>query len=196
MMKKVQLAFLSVALVALVGWFGLAYAGPDQPAPAQSDTPPAVAGISAWMNLPCQEGCGGCDHCNHPAWGEGGNVDFTALQGKVVVVEFWAAWCPPCRRSVPHLNELWEKHKANGLQVIAITRLDQRQTEEQARAFATENIHYPVAITSEMATYTNYGIRGIPHAVVVGRDGKVKWTGNPLQPQFTTAVDEAMAAPR
>lgn len=192
-MKKVLFAFL---LVAVVGIFGAAYAAPDQPGAPQSDTPPAVTGISAWMNIPCQDGCAGCDQCNHPAWGNGGTVDFAALQGKVVVVEFWAAWCPPCRRSVPHLNELWAKHKDNGLQVIAVTKLDQRQTEEQARTYAREHIRYPVAITSDPATYQAYGIRGIPHAVVIGRDGKVKWTGNPLRTEFTTALEEAMAAPR
>src|SRR5687768_4990977 len=60
LMKKVLFAFL---LVAVVGCFGAVYAAPDQPGAPQSDTPPAVTAISAWMNIPCQDGCAGCDQC-------------------------------------------------------------------------------------------------------------------------------------
>src|SRR5260370_32162203 len=43
------------------------------------------------------------------------------LNGKPVLVEFWATWCPPCRKSIPHLNEIYSKYKAQGLEIVGIT---------------------------------------------------------------------------
>ena len=47
------------------------------------------------------------------------------LTGKPLLVEFWAPWCPPCRKSIPHLNEVYAKYKTQGLQIVGITDEDE-----------------------------------------------------------------------
>ena len=164
---------------------GVALALGASPAAAQSgDAPDPVVNVSGWLNVETEDG-------EQPAWGDG-EVDFAALEGRVVVVEFWAVWCGPCRRSIPHLNELWEAHKDDGLHIMGLTALDGRQTQQQIDDFVAENITYPVGVLSDMSTLQNYGVRGIPHAVVVGRDGQVRWRGNPLSAEFGRAVEAAL----
>lgn len=103
---------------------------------------------------------------------DGKTVDFKQYQGKLVLVDFWATWCPPCRRSIPHLAELHNKYSKRGFEVVGIS-LDQTGRESVAN-FARENaIPYTVLMgTADVATQWNIG-GGIPVAILVNRDGAV-----------------------
>ena len=97
--------------------------------------------------------------------------------GKPMIVEFWATWCPPCRESIPHLNEIYAKYKDKGLQVVGIT--------DEARAkiikFKKEvPIEYLVGLDVGEKYAKPFGIQGIPHAVLVDKSGKVVWEGHPM----------------
>ncbi|MCO5168693.1 MAG: TlpA family protein disulfide reductase [Planctomycetes bacterium] len=155
---------------------------------AAAEAPKQVSGVKAWVNVQPRQGERG------PDWDREmkGGVDFARLRGKVVVLEFWATWCPPCRESIPHLNEM---HRAHGGEVVVLglTAIDRNQSEEQIRTFVQQNIRYPVGILEDDAVYQRYDVSGIPHAVVVGRDGQVVWTGNPHDPGFRRAVERAAA---
>jgi thiol-disulfide isomerase/thioredoxin len=97
--------------------------------------------------------------------------------GKPLLLEFWATWCPPCRKSIPHLNELFEKYKARGLVVIGVT------DEDAATVLKfTEKtpMHYAVAV-GDKKLGDLFGISGIPHAMLVDRTGKILWEGHPLE---------------
>jgi len=114
-------------------------------------------------------------------------LSLAGLQGEVVLVEFWATWCPPCRDSVPHLNEIYEENKDKGLHVIGFTREDRATVE----AFMEEiPIAYPVGLESDSGD--DYGVTGIPHAYLVGGDGAILWEGHPAQPDMESAIADAL----
>ncbi|MCL1910558.1 MAG: TlpA family protein disulfide reductase [Kiritimatiellaeota bacterium] len=121
-------------------------------------------------------------------WMQGPEVQVTT--GQVTVVEFWATWCPPCRTSIPHINEIYKKHKDSGLAVVGLS----NEKPEVVKPFIEKqggSMTYPVAISSK-ADYANYmeawGIGGIPHAFVVGADGGVAWHGHPMDSGFEAVI--------
>ena len=117
------------------------------------------------------------------------SVTLKDLRGKPVVVEFWATWCRPCRASIPHLAELQKKHKDAGLVIVGLT----AEPKETVEAF-TKKIEMPYIIGYGSSTSDEYEVKSIPHAVVVGPDGKVLWEGGPHSPEFDKAIDKAIAA--
>jgi thiol-disulfide isomerase/thioredoxin len=109
-------------------------------------------------------------------------VDYQAkapdLKGKPVIVEFWATWCPPCRKSIPHLNEINKKFKDKGLIIVGITDEDKATVEGFQK---TTPMEYSVAFDKGNKLGEKFGITGIPHAFIVGKDGKIAWEGHPMQ---------------
>ena len=99
------------------------------------------------------------------------------LKGKAAIVEFWATWCPPCRASIPHLNEIHKKFKDKGLVVVGITDEDKTTVEKFQKTLPMD---YNVAVGGA-AIQKKFGINGIPHAFIVGKDGKIVWQGHPMQ---------------
>jgi thiol-disulfide isomerase/thioredoxin len=100
------------------------------------------------------------------------------LKGKPVLVEFWATWCPPCRKSIPHLNEIYSKYKAQGLQIVGITDEDERTVKKFQEKIPMD---YNVAINTPQSIYKQFGIDEIPTAFLVDKSGKVVWTGHPME---------------
>lgn len=100
------------------------------------------------------------------------------LKGKPLIVEFWATWCPPCRTSIPHLNELYKKFHSKGLEAVGIT----REEEAVVKAFQKDlPMDYPVGIDKSGKLSGSFGVKGIPHAMLVDKSGKIVWEGHPMQ---------------
>lgn len=115
-------------------------------------------------------------------WVKGKPVALAEVKDKqVVVVEFWATWCPPCRTSIPHLTEMQKKFK----DVIFVGVTDEESsTVKKFVAKMGDKMDYVVAIDDEGQTSKGYmqefGIDGIPHAFVVDLEGRVVWQGHPM----------------
>ena len=109
------------------------------------------------------------------------------LRGKVVVVEFWATWCGPCIAGIPHLNEIHEKHAKDGLVLLSLTDQSRAHVEEFVKQ---KDMRYTVGVKSQTADA--YGVSGIPAAFVIGRDGKLLWSGHPAREEFERAIVEAL----
>lgn len=96
--------------------------------------------------------------------------------GLPAIVEFWATWCPPCRESIAHLNELKASGADIGLQVIGITDEDEETVNRFRRG---TRMDYTVAYDAEGRLAKHFLVRGIPYAVLVDRLGKIRWAGHP-----------------
>jgi len=92
------------------------------------------------------------------------------LKGKVVLVNFWATWCPPCRKEMPDLQALYDKYKDQGFVVLSIS------DEEMAKVspfIAERKITYPVLLDPGRKVNDAFVVEGIPKSFVYDRDGKL-----------------------
>ncbi len=97
-------------------------------------------------------------------------------RGRVVVLDFWATWCGPCRTAMPKLDELQTDHP-NDLVVIGIS----NESRQKVEGFLKANPHeYAQAIDQQSTVASALRINAIPHIVVLSTDGVVRWQGNPL----------------
>jgi thiol-disulfide isomerase/thioredoxin len=103
--------------------------------------------------------------------------------GKVLLVEFWATWCGPCRESIPHLNELHNHFSSKGFTILAITNEEQTAVTKFRKK---QPIEYAVATDRSGRLNRTLGIKSIPHAFLLGKDGKILWIGHPLQLEEST----------
>ena len=99
------------------------------------------------------------------------SLDLAKYRGSVVVLDFWASWCVPCKRSFPWLNEMHARYADEGLVIIGVN-VD--KDADEARAFlekypAQFRIHYDP--DGELAE--EFGVRGMPSSFVIGRDGQL-----------------------
>jgi thiol-disulfide isomerase/thioredoxin len=97
------------------------------------------------------------------------------LRGKFVLIDFWATWCPPCRRAIPELNGYHEKF-GDKLVVIGIS----DETEEAVRRLVNPHIKYAVAIDTQARTKNTVQVTGIPHVLIIDPHGVVRWEGFPF----------------
>ena len=109
---------------------------------------------------------------------DGTSFSLASETGKVVIVNFWAAWCQPCRAEMPALNAYFLEHRAEGLVVLGISiQSDKKAVKKIMNAFS-----YPVAFGSD-ASFNGYGqVRRVPLTFVIDRHGilrKRDWYGDP-----------------
>lgn len=92
-------------------------------------------------------------------------------RGYVLILDFFATWCPPCRQSIPHLVELNRKYGKQGLQILGMS-VDE-DGKEAVKSFADEfRINYPLALAGDSAV-ADFGVRSIPVMYLMDRKGKI-----------------------
>jgi peroxiredoxin len=102
---------------------------------------------------------------------DGKTIRTSDYKGKVVLVNFWAAWCTPCAEEIPEFKALEEKYGAQGLQVLGISIDD---IDAELRAFYRKhNINYPVIAGDQKATDAFGGVPGLPTTFIIGRDARI-----------------------
>jgi thiol-disulfide isomerase/thioredoxin len=103
----------------------------------------------------------------------GKELKLADLRGKVVVMDFWGVWCGPCRAAMPHLKELYEKHKADGLEIIGVHTT--RVGEKMAAYVAEEKLPWPVAVDVDDGTVKGFRVDSFPDYYVIDRSGKLRF---------------------
>lgn len=114
-------------------------------------------------------------------------VNWKTLTGKVVVLDFWGTWCPPCVADIPHLNEMVSRYKGKAVQFIAVGHENPRKI---AWFLKKHPIDAWVALDTDLSVYKSYFAFGIPHAVIVDQEGTVAAVLSPhdVNPEVIDAV--------
>ncbi len=103
-----------------------------------------------------------------------GPVKLESFLGKVVLIDFWATWCGPCKAAIPHIRKLHEEYADQGLVVIGHTDESSRGLEEFVK---TTPIPYLITVGDEIGT--SWGVTGIPHVFILDPEGRIAWHGHP-----------------
>jgi peroxiredoxin len=107
-----------------------------------------------------------------PAVG-GANLRLQEQRGRVVLVNFWATWCGPCRVEMPHLNRLYEKYRAAGFVLLGVNIDDEPR--KAADLAAKLGLRFPVLLDSEKKVSRLYDLSAMPSTVLIDRDGRVRY---------------------
>lgn len=131
---------------------------------------------------------------------DGESLNLQQFRGSIVLVNFWATWCPPCREELPSLERLYRKLRPQGLSLVAIS-VDERP--EPVRALLrTYEVSFPVALDRDARIPSLYGVTGYPETFVVDSTGTVirhfigpqEWDSEPILRFFEDLLRRAGAS--
>ena len=126
---------------------------------------------------------------------DGGVLGIEDLRGKVVMLDFWASWCPPCRDEAPALAQVYRQYRERDVEFVGINLWD---NPGDAELFLQQEGHeYPNGIDAEGKIAISYGVRGIPEKFFINREGLIarKFTG-PMNPDLLRQIlDDLLAQP-
>ncbi len=156
----------ALALLLLLGFAWLVWGGPQR---ASAIHPPRP-------------------HLNQPAPAfsltllDGSPVALSAWRGQVVVLAFWATWCPSCEAEMPTLQTVWDAYRGRGVQVIGVAYQDTRA--EVTARLAAQKLRFPVALDEGERLSRLYGVTGVPETFIIDAEGR-------LRQVFIGPLDEA-----
>ena len=127
---------------------------------------------------------------------EGNSLTLSDFKGRVIILNFWATWCPPCRREIPDFVELYEKYKDEGLVIIGVS-LDRGDSRSVKQFSKNYKINYPIVLGNVTVTQDYGGVRAIPTTFIIDRKGNVKekYVGYQPRATFENAVKKLLEIP-
>lgn len=132
----------------------------------------------------------------------GSTINAGELRGRVVVLDFWATWCPACRREMPEMDKLYRRYQGDSrVSIQAVDVLSNDETVEKAREFITANRYaLPIAFINEKSS-RELGIDGLPSLIILDKSGRIRLfhvgfdRSEPLQSALTTEVETLLREP-
>ena len=128
---------------------------------------------------------------------DGPEVTLTALKGRVVVMEFWATWCTPCRFSLPSLEGIGKRYRDRGVSVLLI---NVGEEPDSIRKWAEHRYTSPILIDEGGKVAGRYGVAGIPRLFIADQAGRLVWAhqgyGGGLEHNLSFILDELLAPPK
>lgn len=156
-MKRFGLAIASLALAAFVVGFTGSYSdglkregNRAEKDPLENKAAPKME-VTNWINADAK------------------SMDWSKLKGKVVLLDFWGTWCGPCRAAIPHVQELYDKYKDDGLVVIGVHTTN--GADKMAAYVKENNMTYPCVADVEGKTVKAFGIDSYPDYCIVDKNG-------------------------
>jgi len=118
----------------------------------------------------------------------GKNLKLSEHRGEVVMINFWATWCGPCRQELPLLNSLHEKYRKAGFTLLGVNVDDRPDAALSMRKKL--GITFPVLFDSEKRVSRLYDVNAMPSTVLIDRDGKVRYIHRGYRPGYETRYEE------
>jgi len=126
---------------------------------------------------------------------DGQGITLSALRGKVILIDFWATWCGPCRESIPHLVHLRNTYQGKGFEVIGLSE-DKGDVETVRNFVKSLDIPYPIAMSPQDVS-RSYGVSALPTAFLIDREGKIQQKMLGFSPaiakQMTSKIEELLS---
>ena len=123
---------------------------------------------------------------------DGKRVTLSSLRGKVVLVSFWATWCPPCRQEMSHMQEgVIDRFAGSDLVVLPISRGEKRETVE--KFIEKMGYGFPVGLDIDQSIYSKYASNYVPRSVVINREGEVVYVAVGYDEQIAQEIGAAIA---
>ncbi|MCW5609183.1 MAG: TlpA family protein disulfide reductase [Rubrivivax sp.] len=104
---------------------------------------------------------------------DGRNLRLAEQRGQVVLVNFWASWCGPCRQEMPHLNRLYDKYRSAGFMLLGVNIDD--DPKHGAATAARWGVNFPVLLDATKTVTRQYDLGSMPATVLIDRDGRVRY---------------------
>lgn len=122
-----------------------------------------------------------------------GELSLASLRGKVVVINFWASWCEPCKEEAPDLERASRAYRSRGVVVLGV---DARDFKGDARRFMRKyGLTYPIVHDGKGSTLADYELTGFPETFIVGRDGRLleHFAGAVSAQELRSGIERALA---
>ena len=103
---------------------------------------------------------------------QGPNLRLHEQRGQVVMVNFWATWCGPCKQEMPHLNRLYQQYKGSGFVLLGVNIDD--DTAKAAQLAQTSGLKFPVLFDTDKRVTKTWDLGAMPSTVLIDRDGRVR----------------------
>lgn len=125
---------------------------------------------------------------------DGKTVKLSDFKGKVVLVDFWATWCDPCKEEIPELVKLYPKLKDKGFVLLGVD-MDEEGAPAVKKFLAKQPIDYPLVLNGGERAPKGWTVPGLPTAYLIGKDGTVRkrWFGEKDPEELEQAVTAALA---
>ena len=126
---------------------------------------------------------------------DGDTVDLTALRGKVVMLDFWSSWCPPCRREAPSLAQVYREYRDRNVEFVGVAIWD--SPGEVRRYVEDFELDFPNVVDDRGRIGIDYGVAGIPEKFFIDSKGNVvrKFVG-PMEPDVLRDALDSLLAPQ
>ncbi len=124
---------------------------------------------------------------------KGDQLGLSDFKGKVVLLNFWATWCSPCRKEMPAMQTLWERYREQGFVILAVTA--DKGSRKQVESFVEKHsLSFPVLFDPRGEARNQYEVVGLPVSYLIGRDGRISGRILGIRDWDGERADELVAA--